>query len=97
MVEFLADFGGFPLTPFFGKKWDLDLGGVTFFVTNFDHLLVLAYPEKLSQIRVGGFYPPPLFAKKLDFDIDGVKNFVANFDHSLVSAYPENLSQIRVG
>ena len=51
LVEFLADFEGF-YSPFC-QKLVFGLGKVNFVVTNFDHLLVLAYPENLSQIQVG--------------------------------------------
>ena len=39
LIEILADFGGL-LFPFFAKKSNFVLGGVKFFVINFDHLLV---------------------------------------------------------
>ena len=71
MVEFLADFGGF--TPLFCQKIGFWLRGVKNFVTNFDHLLVLAYPENkfepnlswlsFALIFFGGGGIPPFFAK----------------------------------
>ena len=59
--------------PLFAKKLDFCSGVVKIFVTNFDHLLVLAYPENLSQIGVGwvlcwfGVFYPPLFSQKNGF------------------------------
>ena len=103
-LSFWLIFGGFHPPPFFAKKSDFGSCGLKFFVTNFAHLLVLVYPENLSQIRVGwvfcwfgGFTPPPPYLLKNDFCLGGAKNFVTNFYHLLVLACPENLSQIRVG
>ena len=84
LVEFLAYFGGF--YSLFAKKMDFGSGGLTISVTNFEHLLVIAYPENLEVT--------PLFAKKLVFGLGKVNFVVTNFDHLLVLAYPENLSQI---
>ena len=89
-------------TPLFAKKSYFGLGVSKISVTNFDHLLVIAYPENLSQIQVdwvfGWFWEilPP-FCQKLIFGLGKVNIVVTNFDHLLVLAYPENLSQIRVG
>ena len=47
LVEFLLNLVDF--TPLFAKKSDFGLGGLKISVTNFDHLLVVAYPENLSQ------------------------------------------------
>ena len=76
-----------------------------FVVTNFDHLLLLASPENLSQIWVGCIFgwfwgvsiPPHFLPKKIIFGSGGVNIFVTNFDHLLVLAYSETLGQIRVG
>ena len=53
LVEFCVGLGVFTPPSFFAKKLNFSLSVVNFFVTNFDHLLVLAYPENLSQIGVG--------------------------------------------
>ena len=85
------------LPPFSAKKSGIGFEGVKIFVTNFDHLLVLAYPENFSQIRVGWVFGwlwgvlPPFFAEKSGFGLGGVKFFVTNFDPGLVLVYPENL------
>ena len=50
-VYFLLDFKGY--TPFFCPKIGFWLMGVKILIPNLNHLLVLAYPENLSQIRLG--------------------------------------------
>ena len=99
MVSFLADFKGF--TPFIAQKSSFDLGGVKIIIPNLNHLLVLAYPENLSQIRLalfladfGGF--TSIFWPKIGFWFREVKIFIPNLNYLLVLAYPENLSQIRL-
>ena len=86
-------------TPIFAKKMDFGLGGLKISVANFDHLLVIAYPEIWAKSELvefladfGGFYS--LFCQKLVFGLGKVNFVVTNFDHLLVLAYPENLSQI---
>ena len=69
---------------------------------NLNHLLVLAYPENLSQIQLGLFLADfwgftQIFCPKIGFCLMGGKIFIPNFNHLLVLAYRENLSQIRLG
>ena len=76
--------------------------GGKIFIPNFNHLLVLAYRENLSQIRLGLFLADfwgftPIFCSKIGFWLMGDQNLTHNLNHLLVLAYRENLSQIRLG
>ena len=71
------------------------------FIPKFYHLLVLAYPENLSQIRLGLFLPDfwgftPIFLPKIGIWFREAKIFISNLNYLLVLAYPENLSQIQL-
>ena len=52
LVKFLANLGG---PPIFAQKSGLGLGGVFFFITNFDLLFGHAFPENLSSIGLNWF------------------------------------------
>ena len=101
LVYFWRIFGVLP--QFFAQKLGfVGLWGVKIFIPDLNHLLVLAYPENLSQIRPGLFLADfwgftPIFAQKLGFGLWGVKIFIPNPNHLLVLAYPEYLSQIQPG
>ena len=54
--------------------------GVNIYIPNLNHLLVLAYPENLSQIHLGLFFADflgftAIFPKKIMFWLMGGQNF----------------------
>ena len=95
----MADFWVLPR--FFAQKSGFGLWGVKIFIPNLNHLLVLAYPENLSQIQLGLFLADfggftPIFLPNIGFWFGDVKIYIPNLNYLLVLVDPENWSQLRL-